>query len=185
MAFSVRSYLPTKYGFQTMMLHHVQAMWLQLMDTSSAGVVAAELAFLRAQLAELPALEQLDAAQSSVAGPDASGPLEAAAASQPCPAEADGAATDTSMPGSRPVIDRGSACQTTMQSVSGAGSQLDARDNHAGQPGALAEGSRVSGSLWGAPAASQSQGAWHADDSCAAGDMVSDGGRGMVVPSRT
>ena len=168
-----------------MVLHHAQAAWLQLMDTSSAGVVAAELAFLRAQLAELPALERLDAAQRSVAGPDASGPLEAAAAPQPCPAEAGGAATDTDIPGSRPVIDRGSACHTTMPSVRGAGRQLVARGSHAGQPGAPAKGSRVSGSLWGAPAASQSQGAWHADDSAAAGDMGSDGARGMFVPSRT
>ena len=50
------------------MRHCVQAAWLQLTDTSSAGVVAAELAFLGAQLAEVPTLEQLDAMQGSRAG---------------------------------------------------------------------------------------------------------------------
>ena len=172
------------------MRHCVQAAWLQLTDTSSAGVVAAELAFLGAQLAEVPTLEQLDAMQGSRAGSHAPDQLEAADAPQHCPAEASRAAAGASMTVSRPVDDRGSACQTAMQSVSGAGANSDAHNKYAGQPGALAEGLRVSGSLQGAPApahpaARQSQGAWHTDGSCAAGEMASDGGMGMDLPPRT
>ncbi|KAK9838104.1 hypothetical protein WJX81_001620 [Elliptochloris bilobata] len=50
-----------------------QEAWLRLMDTSAAGVVAAELAFLRAQLAELPALERLEAVHNPTPCPDAAG----------------------------------------------------------------------------------------------------------------
>lgn len=167
-----------------------QAAWLQLTDTSSAGVVAAELAFLGAQLAEVPALEQLDAMQGSRAGSHAPDQLGAAQAPQHCPAEASSAAAGASVPGSRPEKDRGSACQTMMQSVSGAGIKLDAHNKHAVQPGALGEGFTVSGSLRGAPApahpaASQSQGAWQADGSCAVGGNESDGAIHMAVPPRT
>ena len=181
---------------ETLWLVCVQAVWLQLTDTAAAGVVAAELAFLRAQLAELPALEQLDAAQGARAGPGAPDPPEAAEAPQHRPAEAHGAGSLSGGTGgassftSRAVGEPGCVSQTRAQSMCGAGTRMDASQGRAGQPGALAEGVRVLGNPQGAPAAAppaatRSQGARHADDSCASREGVSDGGAGMAVSLRT
>ena len=175
----------------------MQAAWLQLTDSSSAGVVAAELAFLRAQLAELPALEQLDAAQGFRAGPDPSDQPEAADAPQRCPADANGAgsltggaASGAGTSGGRPAAERGCGRQARVQRASGAGTGLGVAGGHAGGPGAFAEGFRVSGTLQGAPAsappaATQGQGAWHAGDSGADGNGVLNGGVGVTAVSPT